>query len=548
MAENSANGTIVGQLSAVDPDASDTATYTLVDDAGGRFAIDGSNIVVAGSLDYETATSHQVTVRVTDGGGNTYDEIFTVNVGNVSGNFTGTSAGESLPGTSEEDTIQALGGNDTLQGLAGDDTLNGDAGGDRAVYADATGGITVDLAAGTVSGAGVGTDTLLSVENITGSDFADSYNAFGFSGSSPNSGSNGTLNSFEGMGGNDTITGNGSTLLFYTAAAAGVTADLIAGTAQGTDQGDVAGVGIDTFTGVTGLRGSNYNDTLLGSNTTSAVEQFFGEGGDDLIDGRGGLDRVIYASILNDTVTGGINVDMASGVVTGDASVGTDTLRSIEFVRGSQFDDVYVATGFSGSSTNAGSNGTFNEFEGVGGNDTITGNGNTRIAFYNATAGVTVDLAAGTATGDASVGSDTFTGVNNIAGSQFADTLYGSNNAAGHQRAVRGPCRQRRLRRSRWLRHRSLQQRHRGERGHHCRHGGRHGDRTGGDRHRYPAAHRGDPRHQLRRHLCRDRLQRVQHQCRQPAVPSTSSRAWAATTPSPATAIPASPSAMQPRA
>ena len=95
VAENSANGTVVGQLSAVDPDASDTATYTLVDDAGGRFAIDGSNIVVAGSLDYETATSHQVTVRVTDGGGNTYDETFTVNVGNVSGNFTGTSAGES---------------------------------------------------------------------------------------------------------------------------------------------------------------------------------------------------------------------------------------------------------------------------------------------------------------------------------------------------------------------------------------------------------------------------------------------------------------------
>ena len=122
---------------------------------------------------------------------------------------------------------------------------------------------------------------------------------------------------------------------------------------------------------------------------------------------------------------------MASGVVTGDASVGTDTLRSIEFVRGSQFDDIYVATGFSGSSTNAGSNGTFNEFEGMGGNDTITGNGNTRIAFYNATAGVTVDLAAGTATGDASVGNDTFTGVNNIAGSQFADTLYGSNNAPG---------------------------------------------------------------------------------------------------------------------
>ena len=83
VAENSANGTVVGQLSAVDPDASDTATYSLVDNAGGRFAIDGSNIVVAGALDYETATSHQVTVRVTDSAGNTYDETFTVNVNNV---------------------------------------------------------------------------------------------------------------------------------------------------------------------------------------------------------------------------------------------------------------------------------------------------------------------------------------------------------------------------------------------------------------------------------------------------------------------------------
>ena len=46
--EQPPTGTVVGQLSAVDPDASDTATYSLVDNAGGRFAIDGSNIVVGG--------------------------------------------------------------------------------------------------------------------------------------------------------------------------------------------------------------------------------------------------------------------------------------------------------------------------------------------------------------------------------------------------------------------------------------------------------------------------------------------------------------------
>ena len=145
--------------------------------------------------------------------------------------------------------------------MAGNDTLNGGAGNDSAVYNDATGGITVDLAAGTVSGTGVGTDTLLSVENITGSDFADIYDATGFGPSSTNAGSIGTTNSFEGRGGDDTITGNGSTIITYLQATAGVTADIAAGTATGD-----ASVGTDTFTGVTGLRGSNYNDTLSGSN------------------------------------------------------------------------------------------------------------------------------------------------------------------------------------------------------------------------------------------------------------------------------------------
>ena len=125
---------------------------------------------------------------------------------------------------------------------------------------------------------------------------------------------------------------------------------------------------------------------------------------------------------------------MASGVVTGDAAIGTDTLRSIESIRGTNFADTYVATGFGSSGTNIGSFGTFNEIEGLGGNDQITGNGNTRIAFYNALDGVTVDLAAGTSHGTAAndvanVGTDTFTLVNAVRGSNFADTILGDANA-----------------------------------------------------------------------------------------------------------------------
>ena len=79
--EDAANGTVVGQLGAVDPNVGDTHSYTLVDDAGGRFSITaGGEIRVADGAALESATSHDITVRVTDGGGLTYDEVFTIAV------------------------------------------------------------------------------------------------------------------------------------------------------------------------------------------------------------------------------------------------------------------------------------------------------------------------------------------------------------------------------------------------------------------------------------------------------------------------------------
>jgi Ca2+-binding RTX toxin-like protein len=258
---------------------------------------------------------------------------------------------------------------------------------------------------------------------------------YGLAGAS-NVGNNGTFNEFEGGGGNDTITGNGNTRIAFYGALDSVTVDLGAGTSHGTASGDVAFVGTDTFTGVTAVAGSAFNDTLIGSNNpNNTTEEFAGRAGNDFIDGKGGFDRAFYNN--DGAATSGVHIDMASGVVVGDTAIGTDTLRSVESIRGTNFDDAYVATnfgapGFLNTSTNdVGDFGTFNEFEGMAGNDSITGNGNTRIAFYNALAGVTVDMNAGTshstAAGDAAgVGNDTFTGVNAVEGSNFNDTIAGS--------------------------------------------------------------------------------------------------------------------------
>jgi Ca2+-binding RTX toxin-like protein len=337
-------------------------------------------------------------------------------------------------------TINGTNGNDTLIGTSGDDTINGLDGIDLVRYTNATGGITANLTTGIVSGAGVGTDTLTGIEQIRGSNFADVYIATGFNqGASPAPGTSPLFNEFEGMGGNDTITGNGFTRVSYLNATAGVTVDIAAGTGKGTAAGDLAGVGIDSFTGVNAVRGSNFDDVLLGSdNRVFTSENFEGRGGNDLIDGRGGFDRVVYGN--NSAIAAGITVNLAAGIVTGDAAVGADTLRSVEAVRGTDFADTFDATGFTASSTNAGSNGVneqgaaFNEFDGMGGNDTIIGNGNTRVSYAFALAGVTVDIQAGTghgtAPGDlAGVGTDTFTGVNSLEGSNFNDLLFGSDNA-----------------------------------------------------------------------------------------------------------------------
>ena len=109
---------------------------------------------------------------------------------------------------------------------------------------------------------------------------------------------------------------------------------------------------------------------------------------------------------------------------TGNSQVGVDTIvGGVNSVTGTNQADSYDAHNF--TSANFG----FNQFEGRGGNDNIIGNGQTQIAFFAATNGVTVDLGAGSADGDGSVGHDTFTGVNSVFGSNFNDIISGDANS-----------------------------------------------------------------------------------------------------------------------
>ncbi|NCS02752.1 MAG: hypothetical protein GPJ06_11605, partial [Microcystis aeruginosa G13-11] len=80
--ENSPNSTVIGILNTTDPDANNTFTYSLVDNAGGRFAINGNQLIVADGtkLDYEINQKHTITIRTQDQGGLTYDQTFDINL------------------------------------------------------------------------------------------------------------------------------------------------------------------------------------------------------------------------------------------------------------------------------------------------------------------------------------------------------------------------------------------------------------------------------------------------------------------------------------
>ncbi len=85
--ENAANGTAVGIAAAAsDADATTNAiTYSLDDNAGGRFAIDSSTgvVTVAGAIDRETAASYNVTVRATSADTSFSTQTFTIAVNDV---------------------------------------------------------------------------------------------------------------------------------------------------------------------------------------------------------------------------------------------------------------------------------------------------------------------------------------------------------------------------------------------------------------------------------------------------------------------------------
>ena len=82
--ENSGLGTVVGTLSATDPDLpGDTFTYTIISDPDNKFSVVGDQLRVDGALDFEADNSHDVIIRVNDGNGGARNQGFTININEI---------------------------------------------------------------------------------------------------------------------------------------------------------------------------------------------------------------------------------------------------------------------------------------------------------------------------------------------------------------------------------------------------------------------------------------------------------------------------------
>jgi Ca2+-binding RTX toxin-like protein len=351
-------------------------------------------------------------VAVISGNGGNNDLIGTGDADTISGNggndtLTGLGGNDTLNGGPDNDLLFGGdgndllfggSGNDTLQGGAGADSINGDGGTDTVSYAASGSGVAVSLLAGTGTGGDADGDTIAGVENIIGSDHADTLSGntlnntilggigndtlFGGGGVDSLSGGDGDDVVAGGAGADSMSGGAGSDTLDYAASSGGVQVNLAStGAATG---GDAAG---DTFTLFENVIGSGFADSLSGTSGNNILrggagdDQLYGGAGDDTLEGGTGADTLNggtgmdYADYSNSSAA--VSINLGTGAASGGEAAG-DRLSGVDGIFGSVFDDTLIGFDGQGTSgdiyTNIFYGGAGNDYlDGLGANDTLFG-------------------------------------------------------------------------------------------------------------------------------------------------------------------------------
>ena len=411
--ENAAAGTVVGVLSAVDPDGSASALKYTVKNSD-FFTTSGNKLVVKKGADYETAKSHTIEVEVRDADGNTAVKTFTINVTDVNEKPFDLKISKSkvkenvkvgtVVGTISASDVDA--GDKVSYSLAAGSSKSFKIVGDKLVVAKALDYETLKSHSVTLVATDKGGLSVTRTINIGVTDVVDVV--VGTKGNNTLRGGNGVdkisggagNDKISGLGGNDTLHGNSGHDKLY----GGSGADKLYG-----DSGN------DSLYGESGndtLRGGTGNDKLYGGTGAdklyggSGVDKLYGGSGNDKLYGDSGNDK-LYGDSGNDTLYGGSGNDKLFG------DRGADKLYG-----GTGNDKLY---GGSGNDTLDGGTGD-DVLYGESGSDTLTGGfGNDKL--YG---GAGNDLLKGGAGNDILKGES---GNDRLYGGNGADKLYGGSGA-----------------------------------------------------------------------------------------------------------------------
>ncbi|PZR31559.1 hypothetical protein [Caulobacter segnis] len=308
----------------------DAGNDTLIGGAGDD-TLDGGDGV--DTVDYSGATTG-VTVSASpswsSAQGAGYDQLYSIE--NIKGSafndtLTGAAGANVLDGGAGRDLLSGGAGGDTLLGGAGDDTLigglgddilDGGAGSDTASYADVQLGVRVDLSKDSViqNTLGGGADTLIGVENLTGSNYDDVL-----LGSSE-------ANLLEGGKGDDILDGGaGADTAVYSDASINYTWGRNSdGTWTVTDK-RYYGTGVDTLLNIETLKFSDKTVTLSASYTTTTVDALTSRGAARVAAGGFFQDVVISSDGKSFFAADGdgyvVGYSIPTGGITGRWKVGT---------------------------------------------------------------------------------------------------------------------------------------------------------------------------------------------------------------------------------
>jgi len=324
---------------------------------------------------------------------------------------------ENVNGSAFDDVLYGNNAGNILVGGLGNDYLDGRIGIDTAFYAKSTGAVTVSLAiTGVQDTKSAGTDTLVDIENLTGSLFDDVLS--GNDGANViDGGAAGRDILSGGLGADRLIGGSGVDTASYAYAGSAVHVSLAEAGFQEIQAGD-----LDQLVGIEAVIGSAFDDVLTGDGGANALyggdgdDLLWGAGSNDVIDGGAGIDTLDYGA-----AAAAIRIDLSiSASQRIGVADGNDAVANVENVIGTGFAD--RLTGDSHDNGLYGGLGDDILDGGAGGNLLDGGEGADTVQFLTATAAVSVDLANGTASGGHS---DTLVSIENVTGTAFDDVING---------------------------------------------------------------------------------------------------------------------------